>query len=129
MANAYNKAVSMRYLTRLRRERWSGADFPQLPLPTDEIDPEHRDYLLLASGLTRLLARCTPAGAERQFDASLRAYRALRVQVHHGVARLPAEILNDLSHEIAMYTDRAMLRAALRCLQRQAFQRAAYRTA
>lgn len=117
----------MRYLIRLRRERWSGADFPELPVPTDETDPEHRDYLLLALGLARLLARCTPTDAERHFKTSLRAYRALRIQVHQGVARLPAEILSDLSHEIATYTDRATLGAALRCLQRRAFKRAACR--
>lgn len=109
----------MRFLSRFRRNRWSRADFAALPVPTQETDPERRDYALLASGLASLLARCSPSAAERELSVSLRAYRALKAQIGKGKALLPPDMLNDLSHEIALCADRATLHAALRCLQRQ----------
>ena len=109
----------MRFFSRLRRGSAPRTDFAALPEPTDEADPERRDYALLASGLGRLLTRFSPAAVERDLSVSQQAYRALAVQIRNGSAALPAAVLNDLSHEIALCADRATLHAALRCLQRQ----------
>ncbi len=109
----------MRFLSRFRRNRWSRADFTALPAPAEQADHAHRDYVVLASGLARLLSSCSRSAAERELSVSLKAYRALRAQIGKGSALLPPAILNDLSHEIALCADRATLHAALRCLQRQ----------
>ena len=50
-------------------------------------------------------------------DGSIR-----RMAIVAAVAALPAAMLNDLSHEIALCADRATLQAALRCLQRRVQQ-------
>jgi hypothetical protein len=81
--------------------------------------PQRRDYLLLAAGLKAVLARCKPRGIERDFPASAQALRALRSQLlWSGQIALPAHLLNDLAHEIALHADAATRAAARRCLQR-----------
>ena len=112
----------MRFLARFRRARPLREDFAPFPLPTEEADPERRDYAVLASGLARILAGCSPSAIERELSVSRQAYRALAVQIRKGPATLPAAMLNDLSHEIALCADRATLQAALRCLQRRVQQ-------
>ena len=112
----------MRFLSRFRRNRPLRTEFSALPLPTEEADPERRDYAVLASGLARLLASCSPSAIERELSVSLQAYRALKVQIRMGTAALPAAVLNDLSHEIALCADHTTLHAALRCLQRRVQQ-------
>lgn len=105
---------------------WSTSEFAALPAPGGARNPELSDYLQLAHGLAALLAGCSPRGAEREFAASLKAYRALRIQIRRGgEIRLPAQVLNDLSHEIACHADQETREAALRCLrQRQSLRRA-----
>ena len=104
----------------LWRNRWLPFEFSQLPSAETD-DPQRRDYLLLAHSLAELLARCTPRGARRDFAAALRAYRGLRAQLKRGrTPQLPAQLLSDLSHEIALYADRPARDAALRCLRRAA---------
>lgn len=77
------------------------------------------DYDQLARGLVALLAGCTPAGIRREFPVTQLAARALQVQLRKGLdTRLPAGILNDLSHEIAIYADAATRAAAQRCFRR-----------
>jgi hypothetical protein len=112
----------VRFLSRFRRNRPLRTEFSALPVPSEEVDPERRDYALLASGLARLLASCSPSAIERELAVSLQAYRALKVQIGKGTAVLPAAVLNDLSHEIALCADRTTLHAALRCLQRRVRQ-------
>jgi hypothetical protein len=84
-------------------------------------DPDRQDLALLATALDGLLRRCPPRGVQRQFPSALKAHRALKVQFRL-VARpwLPAQVLNDLSHEIAGHVDASVRAAALRCLRRRA---------
>jgi hypothetical protein len=111
------------YPLSLWRNRWLPFEFSALPNEQTD-DPQRRDYLLVARSLAQLLARCTPRGASREFGAALRAYRAIRGQLRAGrKLQLPAHLLSDMSHEIALYAERAALDAALRCLRRAAAPR------
>lgn len=110
-------------LAGLWRDRWAPSEF--CVLPASGGDPARNDYLLLARALAQLLARCTPRGAERHFAASLKAWRALKVQLRRpGDPSLPADVINELCHEIAVHVDRSVREAALRCLRRRAQQAA-----
>ena len=102
------------------RNRWLPSEFPSLPTAdASQADPSTRDYLLLARGLAMLLAHCSPRAAERELPCALNAYRALRLQVRRRAElRLSAQLLNDLSHEIALCADAGTRAAALRCLRR-----------
>ena len=105
---------------RLRRApRWSPAEFCWLPPVASEDDAERRDHGLLAGGLALLLSRCSRKVAERDYPAALAAYRLLKRQLQRGDAtRVPAQLLSELSHEIAQVADQATRQAALRCLRR-----------
>lgn len=115
-------------LSGLWRDRWAPSEFCVLPAPGG--DAARNDYVLLARALAQVLERCTPRGAERHFAASLKAWRALKVQLcRPGDPSLPAEVINELCHEIAEYVDRSVREAALRCLHRRAAQAAQLRFA
>lgn len=103
------------------RKRWQSSEFDSR-LPAGEAqDAATADYDVLARGLSDLLARCTPRGAERHFPAALMGCRGLKLQVRHGCRpELPAQVLSDLCHEIAGQVDQATLEAAVRCLRRRA---------
>ena len=105
----------------LWRNRWLPSEFASVrAIDIDAVsDAQRHDYLLLARALARLLALCTPRGAQRDFGAALRAHRLLKAQLRDGATlHLPPQLLSDLSHEIAPYAPRAAREAALRCLHR-----------
>ncbi|HVE53562.1 MAG TPA: hypothetical protein VNB23_09290 [Ramlibacter sp.] len=80
----------------------------------------HQDYLILAGALQDLFRKCPPIAAERQFTAAWSAHRALRVQLRQKVPlRLPAQVLNDLSHEVAPHVGAYVRQAALRRLRHE----------
>lgn len=92
-------------------------DLPSLlPPPGDA----RRDYRVLAKGLAALLARCPNAAVDLHFRASAGALRSLRRQfgVVFVEVSLPAGVLNDLAHEIALCADPATRAAANRCFLR-----------
>lgn len=78
------------------------------------------DYRLLASGLEDLLARCTHRTVVRDFGMAAKACKALQIQLlqRPAAVSLPAAVLNDLAHEIALCADAATRGAARRCLLR-----------
>lgn len=103
------------------RNRWLPSEFPSLPPVSAVEDEAWTDYCLLAHGLADLLARCSPRGAKRHFPSALLGFRGLKQQMKQGGRiALPAQLLSDLCHEIAQYTDHATLEAAVRCLRRRA---------
>jgi hypothetical protein len=115
--NDNNDAVL--YLLSLWRNRWLPSEFSHLPAAEGGRDPARADYLLLARTLAQVLVLCTPRGAQRDFPAALQAYRAIKPRLRPGRAPcLPAQLLSDMSHEIALYADRTARDAALRCLRR-----------
>ncbi|NML48368.1 hypothetical protein HHL11_31770 [Ramlibacter sp. G-1-2-2] len=79
-----------------------------------------RDYNLLASGLSHVLARHPQRLIQREFRAAAAALRLLRRQLRapFGEPLLAAEMLNDLAHEIALHADADTRAAAARCLGR-----------
>lgn len=86
-------------------------------------DDARRDYLLLKTALGQVLARCAGAVARRDFVATRRTYRALRLQPWlylpaHLPVRLCPYLLNDALHEIAAFVDKPVRDAALRCMRR-----------
>ena len=99
--------------------RWNPSRFSELPTLAADDDEVHLDYRLLAGGLALLLSRCSERSAERDFGASLQAYASLRSQLKSRTpVGLSAQVLMDLSHEIAQLADAATRQAARRCLAR-----------
>lgn len=101
------------------QRRWIPSRFSELPAPDAGDDEVHADYRLLAGGLALLLSRCSERNARRDFGASFEAYTSLKSQLKSGApVFLSAQVLMDLSHEIAQCTDSATRQAAHRCLTR-----------
>jgi hypothetical protein len=99
--------------------RWHTSRFSELPTLDDTEDEVQRDYRLLAGGLALLLSRCSEHRVERDFEASLQAYRSLKSQLKSSApVTLSAQLLMDLSHEIAQCADNTTRMAARRCLAR-----------
>lgn len=99
--------------------RWNPSRFSELPTLEADDDAVHLDYRLLAGGLALLLSRCSERSVERDFAASLQAYVSLRSQLKsRAPVCLSAQLLMELSHEIAQLADGATRRAARRCLAR-----------
>jgi hypothetical protein len=99
--------------------RWNPSRFSELPTLGADDDEVHLDYRLLAGGLALLLSRCSERSVERDFAASLQAYVSLRSQLKsRAPVCLSAQVLMDLSHEIAQLADGATRQAARRCLAR-----------
>lgn len=99
--------------------RWNPSRFSELPTLAADDDEVLLDYRLLAGGLALLLSRCSERSVERDFAASLQAYVSLRGQLKSSAAVwLSAQLLMDLSHEIAQLADGATRWAARRCLAR-----------
>lgn len=83
------------------------------------------DYRQLLAGTEAVLARWTRRVHEREFPATVKACRAMRLRVTLGVElKLPPALLMDVAHEIAQYADVATRAAARRCLARAVHQRA-----
>lgn len=79
------------------------------------------DLALLAAALQRLLAKWPPEVTARHFPLARRACKHLRRQARvGGELALPAELLSDLCHEIAVHVEAPVRQAALRCLRRAA---------
>ncbi len=98
--------------------RWNTSRFSELPT-LDDADEVHLDYQLLAGGLALLLSRCSERSVNRDFAASLQAYGSLRRQLKsRAPVCLSAQLLMDLSHEIAQLADSATRQAARRCMAR-----------
>jgi hypothetical protein len=105
----------------LSASQWTISGFSGLPDPTQVPDPQLRDYALVAGGLALLLSRCSPRAARREFKATSDAYRSLKRQARRRQpVALPAQLLSDVSHEVAPYVDVATRDALRRCLQRTA---------
>ena len=102
--------------------RWNPSRFSELPKLEGAADDDvHLDYRLLAGGLALLLSRCNERNVERDFAASLEAYGSLKNQLKSGgKVTLSAQLLMDVSHEIAQCADNATRMAARRCLARSA---------
>lgn len=99
--------------------RWNTSRFSELPTLDGTDDDVHLDYRLLAGGLALLLSRCSERLVDRDFEASLQAYRSLKRQLKSGApVTLSAQLLMDVSHEIALCADNATRQAARRCLAR-----------
>jgi len=100
--------------------RWRVSEFSELPALDACASEDVRDYYLLAGGLALVLSRCSTRMAQRDFANAARAYRYLRYRLKRGEEIvLPAQVLNDLSHEIAPFADFATREAARRCLGRK----------
>lgn len=103
----------------LSPSRWNTSRFSELPTLDAADDDEHVDYRLLAGGLALLLSRCSERLVERDFAASLQAYRSLKRQLKSSApVTLSAQLLLDVGHEIALCADNATRQAARRCLAR-----------
>lgn len=103
----------------LTASQWTTSDFSGLPDPTQLPDQQLRDYALVAGGLALLLSRCSPRAARQHFKAASDAYRSLSRQARCAKpVALPAQLLSDVSHEVAQYADAATRDALRRCLQR-----------
>lgn len=99
--------------------RWSTSRFSELPTLDGTDDEVQLDYRLLAGGLALLLSRCSENRIERDFEASLQAYNSLKGQLKSRASvTLSAQLLMDMSHEIAQCGDNATRMAARRCLAR-----------
>lgn len=84
-------------------------------------DQAQADFIILAAGLHQLLAKWPAGVAARNFPAARRASQALRVQARLQMElSLPAQLLSDLCHEIAVHVDVSVRQAAVRCLRHQA---------
>jgi hypothetical protein len=112
------------FLFRRARARRRALAAPLARRPHDAFpacDAAQADFDLLAAGLQRLLAKWPPEVTARHFPAARRACKALqmqgRVQAELG---LPAQLLSDLCHEIAVHVEPPVRQAAVRCLRRQA---------
>ncbi|MDB5873445.1 MAG: hypothetical protein JWQ07_2887 [Ramlibacter sp.] len=87
--------------------------FPLPRIPADG-DEALRDYCLIAGGLALLLSRCPPDAASRRFPAASIMYAAL-VKVHRiGPVAVDRELVSEVSHEVAEFTDRCTRDALLR---------------
>lgn len=89
------------------------------PSPSTDEDAR-RDFSVLATGLHGVLSRHPQHVVRRDFPVSARALRSLRRQFGALFVEvsLPAEMLNDLGHEIALHADPDTRAAAARCLRR-----------
>lgn len=107
-------------LSRSSAPRWVPSEFSELPALARNERQDERDWCVLAGGLALLLSRCTPRGAQRNFPASLQAWRTLKGQLKEADApvRLSLQVLNELRHEIAGVADAATCDAARRCMER-----------
>lgn len=113
-----NTKTDMFHFFSLSSSRWNTSRFSELPTLDDD-DDIHLDYRLLAGGLALLLSRCSENRVERDFAASLEAYRSLKSQLKSSApVTLSAQLLMDLSHEIAQCADNTTRMAARRCLAR-----------
>jgi hypothetical protein len=116
---ALNTNTDMSFFFTLSPGRWNTSEFTELPTLDADDDEAHLDYRLLAGGLALLLSRCSERGVRRDFAASLQAYRSLKRQLKsRAPVTLSAQLLMDLSHEIAQLADGTTRRAASRCLAR-----------
>lgn len=100
--------------------RWLSAVAPVrrcLPDPFSRPDAHGRDQLVLLGGLCLLLSRCPPKVARRRFPTARAVQRLLGEAARRGrPARLAAEQLSDLAHEIAEHVDPHTRSAVLRCM-------------
>jgi len=93
---------------------WQVSEYCALPRVASADDESLRDYCLIAGGLALVLSRCPQELAARRFAATLQLYAEL-VALHHGNrADLSRELVSDVSHEVAEFTDRATRDALLR---------------
>lgn len=114
--------LSLLFRRGVARPRAPAAPVAQRPddafLPSD---PLQADLTLLAAGLQRLLAKWPPDVTARHFPAARRACKALRIQARAQMdLGLPAQLLSDLCHEIAVHVEAPVRQAAVRCLRHQA---------
>jgi hypothetical protein len=97
-----------------RVDSWQGAQYSALPRVPPDGGEELRDYWLIAGGLALLLSRCPPNDAHRHFPAASLMYAALARLDRGGPIAVDRELLSEVSHEIAEFTDRATRDALLR---------------
>lgn len=103
----------MFHLVRFAPSRWNTCRFSELPTPGAARDDVHLDYRLLAGGLALLLSRCSERLFEREFAASLQAYRSLKSQLKSSApVTLSAQLLLDVSQEIARCADNTTRQAS-----------------
>jgi hypothetical protein len=106
-------------------------DAPASPLPAAQAqyrrpvagscERVQADFQLVASALQRLLTQWPADVTARHFPLATSACKALRRQARVGVElALPAELLSDLCHEIAVHVEAPVRQAALRCLRHAA---------
>ena len=99
--------------------RRSFSDFPELPSVFHIDAGPQLDSALIAGGLALVLSRCSPRAAERDFSATLQAYRGLRERARRGRSvNLSPQLLSDVCHEVAEHADAATRQALLRSLRR-----------
>jgi hypothetical protein len=103
----------------LSPRRWNASRFSHLPSLDSAEDEIQLDHCLLAGGLALLLSRCSESQIERDYTASVQAYCKLKDQMGSDRSTpLSADLLMDLSHEIAQCADSATRMAARRCMAR-----------
>lgn len=109
----------MFYFFSLAPRQWSASRFSELPVLDGAADDIQLDYRLLAGGLALMLSRCSENSIARDFEASVQAHASLKSHLKSNApVRLSAQLLMDLSHEIAQCADNATRMAARRCLAR-----------
>lgn len=101
-----------------RTADWETSGFSDLPRIPSNADGCQRDDYLIAGGLALLLSRCPPEAAPRRFKAAYKLYEALKKR-NRGDLAITRELVSDVSHEVAEFTDRAT-RDALGRRMRQA---------
>lgn len=106
----------------VRTPPWRGDRAPVPPASGDTGDRE--DFALLYAAIDAVMRRCPPRIASRQFPAAAKAHAALRVQfARPGMPKLPAQVICDLSHEIAQYVEFPVRQAVLRCMRKASMHR------
>lgn len=91
--------------------------FCRLPAVPQDGDARRRDYLLIAGGLALVLSRCPADILERRFEAAVKMFDALEKARFGASAAIDSELVSDVSHEVADFTDRCTRDALLRVMR------------
>ena len=100
---------------------WETSGFADLPRIPPGGDDRLRDYCLIAGGLALVLSRCPPDVTRRRFRATAAMYQALK-NYRVGRASISPQLVSDVSHEVAEFTDQATRNALRRRMKRPAAQ-------
>lgn len=101
-----------------RSKGWLNSEYCALPRVPAVGDDCLRDYCLIAGGLALVLSRCPRSVAARRFRAASRLYLELDKKLRGRGVGVDPQLICEVSHEVAEFTDRATRDALLRRMRK-----------